>query len=297
MNLILRYLHSNAAKHIPPILWAEVSRDVSADVEEYPDIRYSGKDGAPLAADVYSPKRCAQGRPFPTVVMVHGGGLFSGSRKVNRVFCEMLAQKGFLVFSLEYRRIDEADACGAIADVCAGYDFVRDALERYGGDPLRAFIIGESAGAFLALYATALAHSETLSETLDCPQPGLRPAALVCFSGMLYTTGVDIVGMVYRKDLYGARRGERSFMSRMNPEHPEVMSSLPPVFLTSSRGDYLRKYTLRYAKALERAGHPCELIYYPEGKQLGHAFPSLDPFLPESGDVITRMTDWFYALP
>ena len=50
------------------------------------------------------------------------------------------------------------------------------------------------------------------------------------------------------------------------------------------------------AKALERAGHLCELLYYPEGKQLGHAFPSLNPSLPESGEVLEKLVAWFDAL-
>ena len=296
MNLILKWLHANAPKHIPPSLRGEAARDMPADVEEHTDIPYCGGGGTPLAADVYRPVQDTAAGPLPTAVMVHGGGLFAGSRKINRVFCEMLAQRGFLVFSLEYRQIDEADACGAIADVCAGFDFVRGAMEAYGGDPARVCVIGESAGAFLSLYATALARSETLSEALNCPLPKLRPAALVLISGMLYTTRRDLLGMIYRKDLYGAHRRERAFMARMDPEHPEVVAALPPVLATSSRGDFLRKYTLRYAGALESAGHPCELLYYPQGKKLGHAFPSLHPFLPESGEVMTRMTSWLQAL-
>ena len=297
MNLILRYLHANAAKHVPPILRAEMGGEMPADVEEFADIPYDGAGGAPLAADVYRPAHTAPSGLLPVAVMVHGGGLFAGSRKVNRVFCERLAQKGFLTFSLEYRLLDTTDGRGAVSDVCAGFDFVRNALERYGGDPRRVCVTGESAGGFLSLYATALACSETLSQTLGCPRPALRPAALALFSGMLYTTGNGVIGMVYQKDLYGERRRDAAFMERMDPEHPEILDSLPPLLLTSSRGDFLRGHTLRYAEALERAHHPRELLYYPEGKELVHAFPSLDPSRPESGEVLEKLIAWFRALP
>lgn len=295
MNPILSWLHAGAKKHAPPIVRGEKAQ-AAQDVQEFPDLPYCGGDGAPLMADVYRPACAALGQKLPVAIMVHGGGLFAGSRKVNRVFCENLVQKGFLVFALEYRLLDEADACGAITDACAGFGFVRDILERYGGDGSRVCVIGESAGAFVALYATALARSRALSETLGCPQPGLRPAALVCLSGMFYTTRANIIGIVYKKDMYGARCRETAFMDLMDPEHAEVVESLPPVLLTSSRGDFLNSHTLRYAKALERAGHPFELLYYPEGKHLGHAFPSLNPSLPESREVMGKMTDWFQAL-
>lgn len=37
-------------------------------------------------------------------------------------------------------------------------------------------------------------------------------------------------------------------MKYMDPEYPEVMESLPKICLTSGKGDFLRKVTLRYAK-------------------------------------------------
>lgn len=297
MNIILSRIQAGAEKHGPPIIHAEKAQNAS-DVEVLQDIPYCGKDGASLMADMYRHNRQdALSEPLPTILMVHGGGLIMGGRKVNRIFCEKLAQKGFLVFSLEYRTLDKANACGEISDVCAGFDFAWDALERYGGDSSRVYVIGESAGAFLSLYAAALSRSEMLPEALGCPKPRLKITALICLSGMLYTAGANLISMVYKKDLYGKRRGETAFMERMNPEHPEVVKALPPVLLTSSCGDFMRKHTLRYAKALKRAGHPCKLLYYPDGKQLGHAFPSLKPSLPESGEVMEKMIDWFQVLP
>ena len=43
----------------------------------------------------------------------------------------------------------------------------------------------------------------------------------------LYTTRPDYIAAVYKKDLYGERRKDKEFMKYMNPEHPEVVNSLP----------------------------------------------------------------------
>mgnify|MGYP002627063347 CR=1 FL=1 len=85
-------------------------------------------------------------------------------------------------------------------------------------------------------------------------------------------------------------------MEWMDPEHSAVVSALPPVLLTSSGADFLKSYTLRYAKALQTREHPCELLYYPKGKDLTHAFPSLRPELPESRDALERILDWMQGL-
>ncbi|MBR2743259.1 MAG: alpha/beta hydrolase [Clostridia bacterium] len=296
MNLILRHLKASAAKHEPSFVRSENARETPPDMEEYPDVPYTGEGGAPLAADIYRPADPAL-RPLPTAVVIHGGGLFVGTRKIDRSFCQRLSERGFLVISVEYRLIDEANACEMIADVCAGFDFAHDALKEYGGDPNRVFIIGESAGAYLSVYATAVTRSDALCGMFGITRPRLEPAAYVGLSGMFYTTRRDFLGMAYRKDLYGDRRKEAGFLERMNPGHPEVVSNLPPVLLTSSRGDFLRKYTLRFAQALKDANHPCELIYYPEGKHLVHAFPSLNPSLPESVEVMTKIVAWLNAIP
>jgi acetyl esterase/lipase len=81
-------------------------------------------------------------------------------------------------------------------------------------------------------------------------------------------------------------------MQFMDPEHPEVMNCLPPVFLAGSDADFLKGYTKRYAAALRRAGHPCELVYFTDNKALTHAFPALKPDLPESREVLDRLVEW-----
>lgn len=295
MNFVLRRLAASARAHDAMLAkQGIVNSPASADVEAFPDFPYSGQDGAPLAADVYRQKNSSG--LLPVAVMVHGGGLFAGNRKINRVFCEKLAGIGFLVFSLDYRTIDKADACAEISDLCAGFSFVADKLAEYGGDPQRVCVVAESAGAFLSVYATAASNAPSLAALIGCVPGTLRVKALVCFSGMFYTIRADLIGAVYRSALYGARRRDRAFMSRMNPEHAEVMSNLPPILLTSSRGDFLKRYTLRYAKALRKAGHPCKLLYYEDGRKLPHAFPSLNPLLPESAEALETIRAWLADL-
>lgn len=291
MNRILTWLSASAKKYNESAAFKEALGEVPADVELIPNLPYSGA----LAADLYRPAAPGESA-LPVAVMVHGGGLFAGDRTANLAFCVRLARTGYLVFALEYRLIDQVDSCGEISDLCAGFDFVQETLAEYGGDPRGVAVMAESAGAYLALYATALARSETLGGILGCPSPRLPVRALVCFSGMFYTARPDLIGLVYRRDLYGSRSGDKEIMELMNPEHPEIITHLPPVFLTSSRGDFLRDYSLRYARALRKAGHPCELVYYPEGKHLRHAFPSQQPALLESREVLVRLNAWLNTL-
>jgi len=270
---------------------SEANHQIPEGVQEYLDTPYQGAEGVPLAVDIFRAKT-GDLRPLPVVIMIHGGGLVVGTRKMSRTFCENLASHGFLVFAPEYRRITETDVFREFGDITAAFSCISGILEEYGGDPEQVTVASESAGSFLALYAIAAMNSAELREQFGLSASPLRVHALACFSGMFYTTRRDPVGLVYSRNLYGEKRKDAAFMRKMNPESPEIMEKLPPVFLAGSAADILRGYTKRYAAALRRAGHPCELLYFKKNRELTHAFPALKPELQESRKVLEKMVEW-----
>ena len=269
---------------------SEADHRIPEDVQEYLDVPYQGAGGVPLAVDIFRAKR-PEPRPLPVVIMIHGGGLVVGTRKMSRTFCENLAEQGFLVFAPEYRRMTETDVFQEMEDVLSAFTFVSGKR-----DPDRVVVVSESAGSYLSVYAVAAIGSATLRMVFGLPPVALRVRALACFSGFFYTTRKDVVGLTYGRNLYGDRRKDPSFIRYMDPECPEVMEHLPPVFLVGSEADFLRNYTKRYAAALREAGHPCTLIYYEDNRELTHAFPALKPGIPESKDVLDKLVKWMGTL-
>ncbi len=135
------------------------------DLQLIEDMPYTGGGGAKLMSDIVMPKPHKTER-LPVVIAIHGGGLVFGDHHANRKFRYSLAQMGCLVYSIDYRHIDKADFFGELEDVCAGMEPAKNTLEKYGGDPERIFLMGESAGGLFALYAGAAAGSEQLSKAL-----------------------------------------------------------------------------------------------------------------------------------
>lgn len=296
MNFVLRYLStSGKARMAEVISTQEEEHPLPDDLVCFEDLAYEAPDGTQLAADVYRPKG-ESADPLPIAVFVHGGGLFVGSRKANRAYVELLAGRGYVVFVPEYRLIDQTDGIGAISDVCAGFSYLKDHAAELGGDLARVLVIGESAGGFLTLYATALTASPQLQAAIGIEPPALPARGLACFGGMFYTSGLDPIGLVYRRDMYGERLRDERFRELVDPEDPRIVSYLPPMLLVTSGADFLKSYTLRYTKALMMAGHDHRLIYYKKGKELVHAFPSLHPELPQSKEVLDALDAWFKAL-
>lgn len=299
MNLILKNLLNNAEKRqdnnsSPPFMGKirseKQDRPLPEDLIEHRDIPY-GDPAQPLFANVLYP-RSGQKGTLPVIVFVHGGALVIGDRNSDPVFCQEIARQGFLVYSVDYRLIDHADAFGMISDICNALEMVSRTLAQYGGDPGQVSLCGESAGAFLALYAAASGASDELRQLLGCTDYGLHIAHLVMLSGMIYTTRFNKVGLVYRKQLYQEKRKDRQFMARIAPDNPEIISLLPPVLLISSKEDFLREDTIQYAAALDIYDHKHRLLFFHEGKDLTHAFPCLLPSMPESAYAIEQIGIW-----
>ena len=296
MSPAVKWLGAKSKDIMDKVMTAKASeRPLPPDLVCVDDVSYEGPDGTTLVADVYRPKD-SSADPLPIVVFVHGGGLFVGNRKTNREYAELMAERGYLVFAPEYRVLEETDAVGEISDVCAGLSYIASHASEFGGDLTRVVVNVESAGAFPALYATAVLGSSYLQEAFGIQAPELYVRGLACFGGMLYTTADDPVGLVYHRAMYGDRLRDKDFMELMNPEDPRVESSLPSVLQVTSGADFLKAHTLRYDEALERAGHDHRLIYYEEGAELTHAFPSLRPELPQSKEVLDELDAWFRGL-
>ena len=253
------------------------------------DVPYKEIPGGQLMAEIVCPKN-AEGR-LPVAVNIHGGGLLFGDHRMEQTFRFELAKLGYLVYNLDYRHLDKADAFEELDDVCAGLAFVKQTAAKYGGDTDRIYVTSESAGAFLALYAAAAANSPEVCRAYGCTEPGINVKALVLVSGMLYVSTSFAMGFAYKKDLYGEKCRDKAFMKYTDPEFPEIMDALPPVFLTTSKGDFMRALTKRYARALRRAGHPHRYMYF-DSDELKHGFPMLMPLLPQSREVLGEIDKW-----
>jgi para-nitrobenzyl esterase len=112
-----------------------------------------------LFLNVYTP-RADRGRR-PVLVWIHGGGFVTGSASQAIYDGARLAQRGdVVVVTINYRlgalgflapvaaalRLDGATDNAGLLDQVAALTWVRDSVERFGGDPGQVTIFGESAG-------------------------------------------------------------------------------------------------------------------------------------------------------
>ena len=116
---------------------------------DYENVAYAS-NSASQVMNVYLPEN-ATGKD-PAIVVVHGGGFKFGSQTMTIIEPIVKAglENGYVVASVDYRKSGEATFPGALSDVKAAVRYLRANAGKYGIDPDKIVIWGESAGAYLA---------------------------------------------------------------------------------------------------------------------------------------------------
>jgi acetyl esterase len=244
------------------------------------DIAYGPAEDPYNRLDVYVPTRGR--RPLPTVMYVHGGGFAMLSKDTHRVMALAIARAGYLVFNVNYRQGPGHKYPHPIEDACKALLWVNENASRYGGDPARLAIAGESAGGNLV---TALAVACSYRR----PEPFAREVfdAGITLRSVIATYGFLDLGHTdeYLKHPRMARwtkallrDAARSYLGHdvqaMSDAHPLASPlvviendrpdrPLPPFFVSVGTKDPLLKCSKRLKVALDRLGTECELHVAP----------------------------------
>lgn len=291
-NTKLKLIGKIMAKSFGVGLAEEISTE---GIVEERDIEYVNRSGKKLCMDIFYPDNVDPMTELPVIVNVHGGGLISGKKANSEGFCRLLAKHGYLVFSLEYRLVPAVKVYEQIDDVCAGMDCVGTKLVDFNVDFRRIFMVGESAGAYLVTYTTAMKKSKALQEAINYPPSHMHFKAIGLISGMFYTTRRDKVGIFLSKSFYGKDQKSHEIAKYTNPENPEIIYNIPPCYLVTSKADMLERYTLDFAGELGNKGVEHFLRHMGSDKKLIHAFPVIRPDYPESQLVVDEIVHWFEA--
>ncbi len=270
-------------------------------VEKIPDIRYFDGHG-PLEEhllDVWRPTHATSGSvvqhryagpPWPVVFYVHGGGFRILSKDTHWVMALSFARRGFVVFNVSYRLAPRHRFPSAIEDVCRAFAWVAANAERYGGDPSRIVLAGESAGANLVTsLAVALSYRRDEPFARAAFDTGIVPRAVVPACGVFQVS--DMMRLKRRKPKMSSFIADRlhevesAYLGAGPHEHSLDLAdpvhvfergapsdrAIAPFFLPVGTKDPLLPDTRRLGSALRSLGVEAEEKYYPGELHAFHA--------------------------
>jgi acetyl esterase/lipase len=161
------------------------------NIIEILDIPYITDDHRGHLLDIYYPDNMEG--PFPVIIDLHGGGFFYSYKEMNKLFDFYLAKNGFIVFNVNYRlAFDDAKVPDQIQDVISALDWIDNNSDSYPVDKNKIYLIGESAGAYLATMAVVISKNQRLQNIFNIGKSNLKINAMAIISGFMEWTRIEL---------------------------------------------------------------------------------------------------------
>ena len=277
------------------------------------DIEYANLTGfRPLLLDLYRREAPAAARA-PLVIWIHGGGWNRGDSRTSGAYANWpavlasLAERGFVVASVNYRLSGEARFPAQIQDVKAAIRFLRAHAAEYGIDPGRVYLWGGSAGGHLAALAAtscgvaAFAPAASTGRLSGAEaKTAVPPGGSDCVQGAAIWFGVfdlatagtlNVPGLLgCAPDACGKSFAAASPITYVDPADP-------PMLLIHGLADkeVSWRQTEAMAARLRSAGAPAQTLFIPD---VDHGWIGADPAATRDASLVAlrRTFDFFAAL-
>jgi len=254
------------------------------------DVVYVQPGVKKLKYDVFSPDGAQN---LPGIVIIHGGGWSTNTEDIMRGLARELIRSGtYVAFSMDYRWINDGDGdevpntmADLIEDVFGAIAHIREHAARYGCDPDRLAVTGDSAGGHLSAVAANMndkignggfGKTAGVFEFVPSYIPNGKTAEQV--RREIYRA-IHVAAPsygVFGGELLQNFAGETSDQSRLDAISPiknipdAKERAVPKYLLRGSLDMLITDETVRsYAEALKAAG---QIVKYEEVQGANHAF-------------------------
>jgi acetyl esterase/lipase len=239
--------------------------------EAHYDMAYAGSRRRSQKLDVFVPPARKRRGPVPVVVNLHGGGLISMDKRSYERFSRSLARAGYLVCNANYRLAPGADYRKQLQDVCAAVGWAYENAGRFGGDPTRMVLAGDSAGAWLAGWYAQAAADPGLLEGLDASTiPAGSLKALVLIYGAFDWQAILDRSRLLRPGIslmlraaFGPDSPQRRELLQRFSVTRNLKPGFPPCVIVSGRTDPIHSTSRDFARACEEKGVAHRKVFLP----------------------------------
>ena len=269
--MTMRYL-------LPLLLFA-----VAARAELKTDIEFAQVGGTNLTLDAFVPEGAG---PFPTCILVHGGGFTRGDKTsyIKPLFGP-LSKAGFVWFTINYRLAPQHRYPACVEDVESAIRWVKAHAAEYKADPKRIAIIGESAGGHLVSLAGVRAKAET---RVAAVVPFYAPHDLELQVNHRHALGPSM------EALFGLTELNDAAWKTLREASPisYVRKGLSPYLLVHGTKDATVPFeqSLKFQDKMKAAGNVCDLIAVEGGIHGMGGWEKIDPSYKEKMIAWLRKT-------
>lgn len=265
--------------------------DVPKDIQLDRDIVFATINGQELKLDIAYPKDTRKARP--AIVYIHGGGFEGGEKPTDQTV--LFAQNGFVGVAIEYRLSSVAKFPAAVHDCKTAIRWVRANAKKYGVDPDKIGVIGESAGGYLvAMMGTSGGNSYLEGDGPYREYESSVQAVVDLFGPVDFAGMADAPGGPVAKFLGKPASEDLELAKKANPITYVDDKDAPTLMIHGEKDDLvpLQQSGLLY-DALTKAGGKARLVSV---KNAGHGFsasPQGTVISPTLKEIEEMEVQWF----
>ncbi len=269
--------------------WPVVQPD-PPDVASVEDIAIPAPHGK-IPVRVYKPKSGTA----PAFIFYHGGGWVIGELDGYDVVCRQIANEtGFVVFSVDYRLAPEHKFPAAAIDAIAATQWIVDQATKFGIDPDKVFVGGDSAGGNLTAVVTINARDNGGPKFAG--QVLIYPATDMAMTHPSHSdpeTDVLLTNSLMRWFIDHYLSGQADVDDwRASPSRVKDLKGLPRALLVTAAADPLHDEGVAYKDRLQAAGVD---VTYSEYAGQFHGFWTMGKLIPEANKLTREIAAWLKA--
>ncbi|ANE03872.1 alpha/beta hydrolase [Corynebacterium crudilactis] len=253
----------------------QILGDKNDDVIVHSDISY-GTKSSDEKLDIYQPQTTDSS--LPVIIWMHGGAWISGDKTDAAPYFKELANRGFVVVSLNYSLAPEQSYPTQIHQLNDAYGYVKNEIADYQGDTSKIILAGDSAGAQMTSQLAAITTNPGYAQEMNI-EPQLEKSditALILYCGIYKIehlaepepTLSKILSWGNRTavwSLTGTRNNRDSATIHQISAFHHVTSDFPTTFISGGNGDPLTNVqSVPFAEKLESLGTDVTTLFYPE---------------------------------
>lgn len=220
------------------------------NISEIKDISYIDDNLIEHKLDIYYKK---DKKIKPIIIDIHGGGFISSYKEMDSLFANCLAQRGYIVFNVNYRlAYPKFNVFDQIDDISNAVKWIIENASKYGGNIDDMYIVGHSAGGVLALAESLLCNDEKMRKDYNIENRNYNYKGIILDCGALhfYDSSIAYWGMrnmIFPKDYNKMDKYQYLIFEKNNS-----ISTLPKTVILTNEKDELRKMSYYFKTILDK---------------------------------------------
>ena len=223
---------------------------LDSNIKEVKDISYVDDDLIEHQLDVYYK---SNHELKPIMIDIHGGGFISGYKEMDSLFANYLAQRGFVVFTLNYRlAYPTINVFDQIEDISNAVQWIVSNAGEYEGNINEMYLTGHSAGGVLAIAESLICHDKKMRDDFNIDERNYTYNGIILNCGAMHFYNKSIAYWGMRNMVFPRGYKKMDKYQYLIFDKNCKLATLPKTVLLSNEKDELKKMTYHFKQVLDK---------------------------------------------